>query len=202
MTTSHGMQRPKGTVAGISRHLAALVLLAGLGSARVVQGEAPTTARVDEYRLKAAILYNIARFVEWPSAAFGDAGSPVVVCVIGADPFGDVLDQAVRGRTIGARAMVIRRLPNPNEGCHIVFIAYSEQKRVSDIIERLAASSTLTISEVDRFTERGGVVGLASHGDRIRFDINADAADRAKLIVSARLLALASAVRRAGGPGR
>jgi hypothetical protein len=186
-----------------SPRLAALLFLAVFGLTATVKGETPATVRADEYRLKAAILYNIARFVEWPSAAFADAGSPIVMCVLGADPFGaGVLDEVLRGRTVGARPVTIRRSSEPAAGCHVVFIPYSEKKHVTDIIDRLGSNSVLTISDVDRFTEHGGIIGLTTDGDRIRFDVNASAAERAKLTVSARLMALASAVRRGGAPAQ
>jgi hypothetical protein len=178
--------------------MAMVVLAIYLGAAgRVVQGDATATA--DEYRVKAAILYNIARFVEWPSDAFADGVSPVVVCVVGVDPFGVTLDDVLQGRTVKGRPVAIRRLHDLGRGCHVVFIAYSEQKRIDDIIEQLGSTHVLSMSEVDRFTQRGGVIGFTTVGDRVQFDINVSAAERAELTVSSRLVALASSVRRAGG---
>jgi hypothetical protein len=176
--------------------------MACLGLCAGADGETAATSQADEYRVKAAILYNIARFVEWPAGAFADGGSPVVVCVVGADPFGALLEDALRGRTLAGRPVTIRRMQDVREGCHVVFIAYSEQRRVDDVIYRLGSAHILSISEVDRFTDRGGIIGLTTESGRVRFDINASAAERAKLTVSARLLALASSVRRAGGPAR
>jgi hypothetical protein len=167
-----------------------------------VQAEPATTAVADEYRVKAAVLYNIARFVDWPAVAFADGGSPLVVCVLGVDPFGSALDEALQGRTVKGRPVTIRRSHDLPVGCHVVFIAFSEHKRVEDIIDRLGSTPALSISEVDRFTHRGGIVGLRMDGSYVRFDINASAADRAKLTMSARLLALASSVRGGGGAGR
>jgi hypothetical protein len=164
-----------------------------------VQGAPATTSAADEYRVKAAVVYNIARFVDWPSAAFAEAGSPLVVCVVGVDPFGSALDDAVQARTVKGRPVEIRRSHDPGVGCHVVFIAFSEHKRVEDIIYGLGSTAALSISEVDRFTHRGGIIGLRMDGS---FDINATAADRANLTLSARLLALASSVRVAGGAGR
>jgi YfiR/HmsC-like len=164
-----------------------------------VQGAPATTSAADEYRVKAAVVYNIARFVDWPSAAFAEAGSPLVVCVVGVDPFGSALDDALQGRTVKGRPVEIRRSHDLGVGCHVVFIAFSEHKRVEDIIYRLGSTAALSISEVDRFTHRGGIIGLRMDGS---FDINATAADRANLTMSARLLALASSVRVAGGAGR
>jgi hypothetical protein len=177
-----------------------VVLAIYLGvAARLVHGdETPAAAPADEYRVKAAILYNIARFVEWPSDAFADGVSPVIVCVVGVDPFGVALDDALQGRTVKGRPVVIRRQHDPGRECHVVFIAYSEQKRIDDIIEQLGSTHVLSMSEVDRFTHRGGVIGLTTVGDRVQFDINVSAAERARLTVSSRLMALASSIHRSG----
>jgi hypothetical protein len=179
-----------------------LVLITCLGLAATVDDAPAATSRADEYRVKAAFVYNIARFVDWPSAAFTDAGAPVVVCVLGVDPFGSALDEALRGRTVKGRPVTIRRSHDLPAGCHVVFIAFSEHKRVEDIIDHLGSTPVLSISEVDRFTQRGGIIGLTMDGSYVRFDINATAAERANLIMSARLLALAASVRGAGGAGR
>jgi hypothetical protein len=170
--------------------------------AATVHAEPAATSPVDEYRVKAAFVYNIARFVDWPSAAFGDAGSPVVVCVLGVDPFGSALDEALQGRTVRGRPVTIRRSQDLAAGCHVVFIAVSEKKRVEDIIDRLGSTPVLSISEVDRFTHRGGMIGLTMEGSYVRFDVNASAANRVNLTMSGRLLALASSVRGAGGAAR
>jgi hypothetical protein len=153
----------------------------------------------DEYRVKAAILFNLARFVEWPATAFPGPAAPLVICVVGTDPFGPVLDETLQGHTVGGRQTAVRRLPDVAAGCHVVFIASSEEKRVADILERLRGSSVLTLSELDGFTEQGGTIGLSTAGDRVRFDINASAAEAARLTVSARVMALASSVRRGAG---
>jgi len=167
-----------------------------------VPSEPSAASSADEYRVKALFVYNIARFVDWPSAAFADGGSPVVVCVLGVDPFGSALDDVLQGRTVQGRPVTIRRSHDVDAACHVVFIAFSEHKRVEDIIDRLRSAPVLSISEVDRFTERGGMIGLTMNGSYVRFDINASAAGRAKLAMSARLMALASSVRGAGGAGR
>jgi hypothetical protein len=193
---------PTGPAPGLARFNTVRILITCLALAATAEGGSATTSRADEYRVKAAFLYNIARFVDWPSAAFADGGAPVVVCVLGVDPFGAALDDALQGRTVKGRPVTIRRSHDLATGCHVVFIAFSEHKRVEDIIDRLGSTPVLSISEVDRFTQRGGIIGLTMEGAYVRFDINATAADRARLTMSARLLALASSVRGAGGAGR
>jgi YfiR/HmsC-like len=197
-----GVSRRVRKAPGVRARPAALAVAACLSLAAPALARTNGDGRADEYRVKAAVVYNIARFVEWPSSAFAGQGSPVVVCVIGADPFGDVLEDTLKGRTVTGRPVTIKRLPDAADGCHVVFITHSEQRRLDDLIDRLAATYSLTVSDIERFTEHGGIVGLATEGDRVRFDVNVSAAERARLTVSARVLALASAVRRTEGVGR
>lgn len=177
-------------------------LLVFLTLAPAVRTQPIGTGRPDEYGVKAAILYNLAKFVDWPTDAFADPAASLVICVLGVDPFGGVLDETVRGHGVGRRAVVAKRIVDVTTGCHVLFIASSERRRLPAIMDRLHTRSVLTISEADGFTEQGGMIGLATEGERVRFDINVDAAERARLKVSARLMALASAVRRSRSPGR
>lgn len=167
-----------------------------------MDGEANDADRVNEYQVKAAILYNLAKFVDWPGDAFADPLAPLSVCVLGADPFGTVLDDTLRGRMVGRRVVVARRLAEVAGGCHVLFVANSERKRLAAILDRLRTESVLTVGEADGFAEQGGMIGLLTDGDRVRFEINVDAAEHARLKLSARLMALASSIRRSGGPGR
>src|SRR5690348_5475689 len=107
--------------------------------------------RIDEYRLKAAVLYNLAKFVEWPVESFQAPASPFVICVLGVDPFGSVLDQSVAGRIVGGRIVVARRVPDVDPACHILFIADSEVRRLPTIMDRLRGASVLTVGEVGGF---------------------------------------------------
>src|SRR5215211_7030088 len=179
-----GIQRRRGSAARRLRRGSALpVFLACVALGASVHGATATvgTSRANEYRVKAAIVYNIARFIDWPAAAFATGSSPVVVCVVGVDPFGSTLEDTLEGRTVRGRPVMISRSHNLIPGCHVVFIAYSEQKRIDDIVSQLGTMPILSISEIDRFTDRGGIIGLTTEGDRVQFDINASAADRAKL---------------------
>jgi hypothetical protein len=152
--------------------------------------------RVDEYRLKAAVLYNLAKFVEWPDEAFADPTAPLVVCVLGVDPFGAALDDTLRGHSVGGHATVARRIADVTPGCHVLFVANSEAKRLPAILDRTRTSSVLIVGEASGFIDRGGMIGLATDDDRVRFEVNLAAADRAHLRISSRVMALASAVRR------
>ncbi len=165
------------------RRFAVVLLLLLLHAAAPAGGPEP------EYRVKAAILCNIARFVRWPAAE----GNSTDICILGEDPFGGALDDATRGRQIDGRAVVLRRYHDPEDltGCHILFIAGSESRRVEQIVRRVAPFPTLTISEIPRFTSRGGMVNFVLSGGRVNLEINLAAARRARIEISSQLLALA-----------
>jgi hypothetical protein len=160
-----------------------------------------------EYEVKAAFLYNFAKFVEWPPEAFrndGEGDSALIVGIIGNDPFGGVIDQIINGKTINGRPMMIKRLMgNKNlRQCHILFIGSSENKRLPQIFESLKGASVLTISEMNLFNQQGGIINFVMESSRVRFEINAFAAEQAQLKISSKLLVLAKTVRGGKGLGR
>ncbi len=156
-------------------------------------------ARADEYRLKAAIIYNLAKFVEWPASAFTESASPLVVCVLGSDPFGPALENAMRGHLVAGHTIATRRVMTVESGCHVLFVSESETKRLPVILDQLRNRSVLSIGEHDGFLDQGGIVSLTTDGERIRFAVNGSAAEQARLKVSARVLALAALHRSPGG---
>jgi len=168
--------------------------------AAALAGAALTTApgppRVEEYRLKAAVLYNLAKFVDWPEDAFADASAPLVVCVLGADPFGQALDDTLKGHMVGGHPAVARRIAEMAAGCHVLFVG--DIRRLPAVIDRVHDSSVLTVGESAGFVDQGGMIGLTTENDRVRFDVNLTAAERAHLKISARVMALAASVRRGG----
>ncbi|OGG52063.1 MAG: hypothetical protein A3F84_18365 [Candidatus Handelsmanbacteria bacterium RIFCSPLOWO2_12_FULL_64_10] len=174
--------------------------MALLVAACLAAGHAPDAraqeAAPSEYQVKAAFLYNFAKFVEWPTEAFQDATSPFVIGVLGNDPFEGALDQTVRGKKVNGRAMAVRRLKEEAlGGCHILFISASEKRPLWQILGCLKGSSVLTVGEMESFTQAGGIVNFVMKEGRVRFEINADGAERARLRVSSKLLALAKVVR-------
>ncbi len=178
------------------RTVAVLAALWGAASAiMVAQASAP--ARADEYRLKAAIIYNLAKFVEWPASMFTDHAATFTVCVLGVDPFGPMLDNAISGHLVAGRSISARRVMAVEAGCHVVFVSESETKRLPVILDQLRGRSVLSIGEQEGFLEQGGIVSLVTEGGRVRLAVSGGAAEQAKLKVSARLLALAN--RPAGG---
>jgi hypothetical protein len=157
---------------------------------------------VDEYRLKAAVLYNFAKFVEWPADAFTKPDAPLVVCVLGLDPFGPALDDTLRGHAVGAHPALVRRIGEVTPGCHVLFVSSSEMRRLPVVLDRLENAGVLTMAEAKGFPEQGGMVRLLTEDDHIRFEINIAAAERAHLKISARVMALAAAVLRDGNRQR
>jgi hypothetical protein len=172
-----------------------------VGAVCVVAGGIPNaqagSSPPGEYEVKAAFLYNFAKFVEWPAEAFDDADAPLTIGVLGEDPFGDTLEQTVKGKTANGRKLAIRRFHKVRDlqPCHILFISSSEKRHLSEILDRLKGSSVLTVGEVEGFAKRGGVINFFVEDNRIRFEVNVDAAKRAKLKMSSKLLRLARIVR-------
>lgn len=187
----------------MSRHrqiaaLACLGLLALAGPVRTLSGG--DTERSLEYPVKAAFLVNFAKFTEWPADSQQAQASVVMICVLGRDPFGDVLEKTAAGRSVGGRPIAIQRYRSLEgvEGCHVLFVATSENERLAQILERLAAEPVLTVGEGDGFTRRGGVIGLVVESNLARFEVNLHAAQRTRLQLSSKLLGVARVVE--GGP--
>ena len=149
-----------------------------------------------EYRIKAAFLYNFATFVQWPAHAFKDARSPLTLCVLGDDPFGAAFDRAIVGKTVAGRKMVVARFEDLQRlaACQILFISSSERNRLSKIFSTLKGSSVLTVGDTDGFAHQGGIINFTVEENRIRFEINEHAAERAGLKISSKLLNLAAIV--------
>ena len=147
-----------------------------------------------EYQVKAAFLFNFAKFVEWPPGSFAGATSPMVIGILGDNPFGSDLEQTIQNKTINNRLIVIKPLPSLAEAtnCQVLFISTSEKKRLAEIFDGLRGASVLTVGETDRFTEAGGMINFVEEGNKIRFQINDAAAKGAGLKISSKLLSLAS----------
>ena len=143
-----------------------------------------------EYQLKAVFLFNFAQFVEWPARAFREPTAPLVIGVLGEDPFGAYLDDLVSGEKIGDRPLVIRRGQRTEDlnGCHIVFISRSEARDMEGIVARLKGRSLLTVSDVETFTRQGGMVRFVMEDGKIRLRINVEAAKACELTISSKIL--------------
>jgi len=156
----------------------------------------PAQAPSTEYRLKAAFLYNFLKFVDWPAQAFPRKDTPLTICLAG-DPFGGRLDEIIQGETISGRPVAVRRTKDEQlQDCHIVYVSRSESQRSAGIIKAAENASILTVGESEDFIAKGGMIRFTEKGNRLHFQINPDAAERASLKVSSRLLRLADVVRR------
>ena len=147
-----------------------------------------------EYQVKAVCVLNAARFITWPEAAFKDASAPVVIGVLGENPFGTLLEDSVKGETIRQRKIVVRKMTLEEASvagaCQILFISRSERDNLPAIVRGLGRSSVLTISEIEGFTHEGGMLGLALDHAKIRFELNASAARRSNLKIDSQFLML------------
>jgi YfiR/HmsC-like len=152
---------------------------------------------VDEYQVKALFLYNFAKFVEWPPEVLHDPSDPLVVCVLGQDPFGRMLDDAVAGKKVDGRSFVVRRIAAAREAnvCRILFVGSSQSKRDVAVIATIEPG-VLTVGESNNATSEGMVINFTLEGANVRFKISTDAADRQKLRLSSKLLSLATTSKR------
>ena len=152
--------------------------------------------QLPEYEVKAAFIYKFTKFVDWPAQAFADSREPFSICVLGRDPFGNILDQIFSGKSVNGREPVIKRSDSIEElkGCHILFISSSGKKRVAEIIGVIQFPGILTIGDTDQFAQSGGVIGLHEQDKKIRIEINVEAAKRAGLTISSKLLILGKVV--------
>ena len=183
--------------AGGSRRWVALLGLALVCFGPAAESLFGAAAPSREYQIKAVFLYNFVQFVEWPDAAFSDAGAPLRIGVLGEDPFGPALDEAVQGETIRSRRLVVKRAQRLDElaDCQLVFFAKSEAWQVSARRDDQAdARPVLTVGETEDFARRGGVIAFYSEGKKVRFEINADLARRLGLKISSELLKLGKVV--------
>jgi hypothetical protein len=163
-----------------------------------VPGVAPAQT-AEEYAVKAAFLYNFAKFVDWPPAAFPDPNT-LKVCVLGDDPFGVSL-QEVAGEQVGGHKLSVTRTDSISRtaGCQILFISRSEREHVSQILAAVKGSSMLTVGDSKGFAEEGVIINFVLEGSKVRFEINTESADRAGLRISSKLLQLAKRIVSAPG---
>jgi hypothetical protein len=181
--------RPGSVVSFLGRlPVAALIFALVFAGAAASRAQAQT---VEEHDAKAAFLYKLVNFVQWPAAS-GD----LVIGFVGADSTGDSLQRLAYGKPVNGRKIVVRRLQSDGDlkGCNVVFVGAAEAKNSAAMLERLRGSNVLTVGETNGFGQRGGVVNLMLSDGRIRFEVNPHAAERAHLQISSRLLSLATIV--------
>ncbi len=145
--------------------------------------------------MKGAYLLNFAKFVDWPEQVFKGPSDPIVICVVGQNPFGPGLEKAARDTVVASRSVAVRVVSDMQQAsqCQILFMSAVERKRSRTLLQAVQSGSVLTVGEWDGFIASGGVIGFKVDDEKVRIEINIAAADRAKLHISAKLLSLAQA---------
>jgi YfiR/HmsC-like len=170
--------------------LVALLSIAASGLARAAE-EAPL-----EYQVKAAFLLNFTKFVGWPATAFAAEHSSLAICILGEDPFGNALNEMVKGESVNGHELVIQRIQRPPESksCQVLFVARADREAAKILAE--LGPGILTVGEGEKFLQDGGIVAFVVENRRVRFDIDQRAAAKAMLTISSRLLNVARTVER------
>ncbi len=159
----------------------------------------PAAAEVSpEYKLKAAFLFNFTKFVDWPPEVFADPTSPLIIGVLGDDPFGGALEEVIGGRTANGHPLAVHRARRVEDlkNCHVLFICSSEKSRQVEIIASLKGSAVLTVSDSDEFLAHGGMIKVTLVDRKPHLEIDAAIAERAGLKIQAQLLGLAASARK------
>lgn len=157
-------------------------------------------APLSEADLKAALVFNFARYVEWPEQAFASREAPITICVLGRDRLGAAF-AALDGRKLQSRAARVRTgvATNDMRGCHVVFVGDLAERQYAGVVRSLAGQPVLTIGEAENFIDSGGAIGIVEGEQRLQFEVNRNALEQAHLKVSSQLLKLARAVVGQGG---
>jgi YfiR/HmsC-like len=147
----------------------------------------------NEYALKSVFLYNFCRFIDWPKSAFASPQQPFVIGVIGRDPFGPMLNEAVAGETYHDRPIRIEHYRNPSQigNCQLLFVSASASAEIDRILAAVAHKDVVTVGETEEFLDHGGMIALTTRRNRIRLSINTSAVRAAQMEVSSKLLRIA-----------
>jgi hypothetical protein len=150
-----------------------------------------------EYPLKLAFLYNFTKFVEWPAAAYSGPGAPLSICIVGEDPFSPDLEGELRTRKVESHPVEVKKLKPTDilSACHMVFVPAAEKSQAVRIVSNLKGSNTLTVGESAGFASLGGIINLTVEENKLHFEVNTVAAERAGLKLSSKLLSMAKIVK-------
>ena len=192
---AHHSRKPGARLAEVASRWAAccrrwMLLLALLSGPR---GAGAAEAGPTEYQVKAVFLFNFAKFIEWPPAKLGEPDSPLVIGIIGDNPFGTLLDETIKDQTINGHKLVSRAISTTAEAaaCHIVFISRSEKERLRPLLAGLKGQPVVTVSELRGFAQDGGMIALVLLNGRVKLEINPAAAGEAGVKLSSKLLSIA-----------
>lgn len=157
-----------------------------------------SAAAPPDIETKAGYLAKFAPFVIWPPGVFAGPSTPLVLCVQGDDPFGEALDRAAAGQTVGTHPLVVRRVPRlgPGSNCQIAYLAGSAAQSPAAALKVVDGEPVLTVTDWDGGGGQTGIVHLVQRQGRLRFDIDAGRAGRSGLAISSKLLALAAEVKK------
>jgi hypothetical protein len=189
--------RRRSTVSGRALAWVLVLVTVAIGGRTDVSGASTVAPQSPEYLIKAAYLYNFAMFVEWPPEAFPASRAPIVIGVVGADPFGWALDRMVQDKRINNRPIVVERFKIGDDvrRCHILFVGPAESARIGNLVQRVGTQAVLIVGDESDTMSSGGTIAFTVKNDKVGFEINLSAARRARLTISSKLLNLAQAVR-------
>jgi hypothetical protein len=187
----------------VRRLLSLTALVIGVGAGLLAGAADLRAQKPSEYRVKAAYLYGFGRFVDWPTSAPAAGGNAFVVCVLGDDPFGRLLDDVASDAVMKDKPVAIRRIARVEESgsCHTVFIGASEEARLGRILDSLGERPVLTVSDAPGFAQRGGMIGFFLDDNRVRFTVNLAATQDAGLRMNSELLRVAANILKSRPPG-
>lgn len=189
------MRRPTGGLCPIGgRWILALAVNLALALPPAIPGE---QTPFSEYQVKATWLVNFARFTEWPAGTFARNNSPILVGLLGRDPFGGELEKALKGKQVDGRSLTLRRVTTDQDlpACQILFVASSERRRLRDLPHRLKQARVLTVGESEEFLDQGGIINFKIENGTVRFEINLQSAQAAGIRLHPSLLKVATRVK-------
>jgi len=159
--------------------------------------------QVNAYQVQAAYLYNFGKFVTWPDGSPASQSETFTICVLDGDPFGDTLHSTLVGESVGGKPVVVKRIPKAEDAgaCHILFIGSAQGRDLGKILIAVDHISVLTVSDMPGFSKRGGMIQFVLEGNRIRFEINLESAQKSHLVFASELLKVAEAVIKPAPPG-
>lgn len=193
--------RPRGIPCLGKVFAATLLAILASSSAPLARAQASPP---NEYQVKAAFLFNFAKFIDWPASSFASPQSAFSICILGKDPFGRSIDDALQGKSIGDHAVAVLRVKDISEArhCQIAFAGVLESRNIAGILDGLRGTNILLVGEAGGFAASGGTIQFTLEENHVRFLINVDAADRAGLKFSSKLLALAKIVHGVSSDGK
>ena len=187
MATLSGIRRPAWC------HFAAVTFAVTVVGTCNLSAQAP---KITEYQVKALCLYNFSKYVDWPASAFPQADAPITIGLLGDNKFGSALENAVAGKIIGGRKIVIQPVKNEADWgkCNILFISASENRRLAEILDKVKTLPVLTVGESSEFTHNGGIINFMKKEDTVRLEVDLNAAQLARLQISSKLLKVADTI--------